>query len=312
MPETLGFIGLGNMGAAIAANLLKAGYGLRVYNRTAAKAAPLVEQGATLPSKPAEVAQPGGIVLTMVADDHALEELCLASGSFVERLGSGGIHISMSTIAPATAERLAEHHAKYGVTYLASPVFGRPEAAAAAKLWVCTSGPSAAKQRVQPILAAIGQGVFDFGEGVASANVVKLCGNFLIASAIESLAESLTLAEKNGVDKKAVADMLGKSILACPVYQGYSKQIAEERFEPAGFRLALGLKDITLALQAATAKSMPMPVGSLLRDRWLASVAKGRENFDWTAVALSVAEDAGLKKEGPKNEGVRTASRSAD
>jgi 3-hydroxyisobutyrate dehydrogenase-like beta-hydroxyacid dehydrogenase len=248
----------------------------------------------------------------MLADDRALEDLCLASGSFVERLGSGGIHISVSTVAPATAERLAEHHAEYGVTYLASPVFGRPEAAAAAKLWVCVSGAARGKQRVQPILAAISQGIFDFGEEIASANVVKLCGNFLIASAIESLAESLTLAEKNGVDKKAVADMLGKSILACPVYQGYSRQIAEERFEPAGFRLALGLKDITLALQAATAKSMPMPVGSLLRDRWLASVAKGRENLDWTAIALSVAEDAGLKNEGPKNESVRTAGRSAD
>ena len=312
MPETLGFIGLGNMGAAIAANLLKAGYGLRVYNRTAAKAAPLVEKGAMLTSKPAEVAQPGGIVLTMLADDRAVEDLCLASGSFVERLGSGGIHISVSTIGPATAERLAEHHAKYGVTYLASPVFGRPEAAAAAKLWVCVSGVAPGKQRVQPILAAISQGIFDFGEEIASANVVKLCGNFLIASAIESLAESLALAEKNGIDKKAVADMLGKTIFACPVYQGYSKQIAAERFEPAGFRLALGLKDITLALQAATAKSMPMPVGSLLRDRWLASIAKGRGDLDWTAVALSVAEDAGLKNEGPKNESVRTAGRSAD
>ena len=308
MPETLGFIGLGNMGAPIAANLLKAGYALRVYNRTAAKAAPLVEKGATLAPKPAEVAQPGGIVLTMVADDRALEELCLAGGSFVNRLGSGGIHISISTIAPATAERLAEHHAKYGVTYVASPVFGRPEAAAAAKLWVCVSGARTAKEQAKPIHAAISQGIFDFGEGIASANVVKLCGNFLIASAIESLA----LAEKNGVDKKAVADMLGKSILACPVYQGYAKQIAEERFEPAGFRLALGLKDITLTLQAASAKSMPMPVGSLLRDRWLASVAKGREDFDWTAVALSVAEDAGLKNEGPKNESVRSAGRSAD
>ena len=254
----------------------------------------------------------GGIVLTMLADDRALEDVCLSPGSFVERLGAGGIHISLSTIAPATAERLAEHHAKHGVTYLASPVFGRPEAAAAAKLWICVSGAAAAKEKAKPIHAAIGQGVFDFGEGVASANVVKLCGNFLIASAIESLAESLTLAEKNGIDKKAVADMLGKTILACPVYQGYSKQIAEERFEPAGFRLALGLKDITLALQAATAKSMPMPVGSLLRDRWLASVAKGRENLDWTAIALSVAEDAGLKTEGPKNESVRTAGRSAD
>lgn len=312
MAETLGFIGLGNMGAAIAANLLKAKYDLRVWNRTAAKAEPLVEKGAVLVPRVSDVAQRGGIVLTMVADDHALDELCLGPDSFVKGLGHGGLHVSMSTVAPATAERLAEQHAKHGVAYVASPVFGRPEAAAAAKLWICTSGAPAAKQRIQPILAAIGQGVFDFGETVPSANVVKLCGNFLIASAIESLSEAFALAEKSGVDKKAVADMLGKTFLACPVYQGYGKQIAEERFEPAGFRMALGLKDIALAVQTATAKTMPMPVASLLRDRWLASMAKGRENLDWTAIAIAVAEDAGLKSEGSKNEGVRSATRSAD
>ena len=237
MPETLGFIGLGNMGArdcreSAQGRLWPAGVTTERPQKLlrSSKKAPRSRRSRRM------LLQPRGIVLTMVADDRALEDLCLASGSFVERLGSGGIHISLSTIAPATAERLAEHHAKYGVTYLASPVFGRPEAAAAAKLWICVSGAAAAKEKAKPIHAAIGQGVFDFGEGVASANVVKLCGNFLIASAIESLAESLTLAEKNGVDKKAVADMLGKTILACPVYQGYSKQIAEERFEPAGFR----------------------------------------------------------------------------
>jgi 3-hydroxyisobutyrate dehydrogenase-like beta-hydroxyacid dehydrogenase len=147
MSETLGFIGLGNMGAAIAANLLKAGFGLRVYNRTASKAAPLTAKGATLASSPADVAQPGGIVITMLADDRALEEVSLAGQSFVERLAPGGLHISLSTISPATARRHAEHHAKYKVDYLASPVFGRPEAAAAAKLWVCTSGPAAARKR---------------------------------------------------------------------------------------------------------------------------------------------------------------------
>ncbi len=307
MAETLGFIGLGNMGAAIASNLIKAGYSLRVYNRTASKAAKLVERGATLVASPENVAQPGGIVLTMLSDDKALEEVCLPAGSFVEKLGAGGIHISVSTIAPATADRLSQHHARYHVEYVAAPVFGRPEAAAAAKLWVCTSGGTAAKKRVQPILAAISQGIFDFGEAIGSANVVKLCGNFMIASAIETIAESLTLAEKNGIDKTAMAEMFGKTLFACPIYQGYGKQIAEQRFEPAGFRLALGLKDVTLALQAATAKNTPMPVASLLRDRWLSAVAKGRENLDWTAVALGVAEDAGLK-----SEGARSAGRSAD
>ncbi|HUA00026.1 MAG TPA: NAD(P)-dependent oxidoreductase [Candidatus Aquilonibacter sp.] len=297
MAETLGFIGLGNMGEPIAANLMAAGHALRVYNRTASKAAPLVAKGAALAKSPADVAAPGGVVFTMLADDRALEEVCLVPGSFVEKLGPGGIHISLSTIAPATARRLAEHHAKHGVAYLASPVFGRPEAAAAKKLWVCTSGQAASKNRARPLLEAISQGIFDFGEDAGAANVVKLCGNFMIASAIETIAESLALAEKSGVDKNAVAALFGKTLFACPVYQGYGRQIAAEEFEPAGFRLALGLKDVSLALGAAGASSMPLPIGSLLRDRFLAAIAKGRGDMDWTAIAVGVAEDAGLKAE---------------
>lgn len=295
MPETLGFIGLGSMGEPIAANLMQAGYALRIYNRTASKTAQLVAKGASATQTPAEVATPGGIVLTMLSNDEAVEDVCLPAGSFVERLGVGGIHISLSTISPATARRLAEHHKKHHVAYVASPVFGRPAAAAAKRLWVCTAGSAAAKARVQPILAAIGQGTFDFGEDVGGANVVKLCGNFLIASAIEALAEAFTLAKKNGVDPKAVADLFGKTILACPVYQGYGKSISEEIFEPVGFRLVLGLKDINLMLQTAAASSMPMPLASLLHDRWITSVANGRGELDWTAIALGVAEDAGLK-----------------
>ena len=291
MSETLGFIGLGNMGTAIAANLLKAGFGLRVYNRTASRAAPLIAKGATLASSPADVAQPGGLVLTMLADDRAVEEVCLAGQSFVERLAPVGIHISLSTISPVTARRLAEHHAKHRVDYVASPVFGRPDAAAAARLWVCTSGPAAAKKRVQPILAAIGQGIFDFGEEVGAANVVKLCGNFLVAASIETLAELLTLAEKSGVGKKAVAEMISK---LSPLHSGYANQIAEQKFEPAGFRLTLGLKDVNLIVQTAAASMTPMPLASLLHDRYVSAVAKGRGDLDWSAIALGVAEDAGL------------------
>ena len=309
MPETLGFIGLGNMGAPIAVNLLKAGYGLRVYNRTAAKASALVEKGATLASTPADAAQPGGIVVTMVADDRALEDLCLGSGSFVERLGPGGIHVSLSTISPATARSLTGHHAKHQVNYVASPVFGRPDAAAAKRLWVCTSGPAAAKQRSEPIQNAIGQGLFDFGEDTGAANVVKLCGNFMVAAAIETLAEMLTLAEKSGVSKKAVAEMIAKF---SPLHAGYANQIAEQRFEPAGFRLTLGLKDVNLILHMAAASTTPLPLGSLLHDRWVSAVAKGRGDLDWSAIALNVSEDAGLGSEGTNNESVRTAGRSAD
>ena len=292
MAETVGFIGLGNMGEPIAENLRRAGYGLRVYNRTRTKMATLAEKGAVPVTNPADVAQSGGIVFTMLADDRALEEVCTAQPSFVEALGNGGIHVSLSTISPATARRLAEHHKKYGVTYLAAPVFGRPEAAAAAKLFVCVAGPALAKKTVEPVLKAIGQGTFDFGDDPGAANVVKLCGNFLVAATVAALAETLVLAEKNGISKKAVADMIGKF---SPLHQNYASIMAEGRFEPAGFRLALGLKDINLILDTAAASVTPLPLASVLHDRWLASMAKGRENLDWSAVILDVAEEAGIK-----------------
>jgi 3-hydroxyisobutyrate dehydrogenase-like beta-hydroxyacid dehydrogenase len=292
MAETLGFIGLGNMGEPIAQNLRRAGYSLRIYNRTASKGAALVETGATLVASAAETATSGGIVLSMLADDRAVEEVCFAKPSFVERLGRGGVHASLSTISPATARRLAEQHKAHGVDYVAAPVFGRPEAAAAAKLFCLAAGPAAAKKRLGPVQAAIGQGTFDFGEEVGAANVVKLCGNFMIAATIEALAEMLTLAEKNGVDKSAVAEMIGKF---SPLHYTYAKVIAERRFTPPGFRLVHGMKDVNLIMQTAAASTTPLPLASLLHDRWLSAIAKGRGELDWSAIALGVAEDAGLK-----------------
>jgi 3-hydroxyisobutyrate dehydrogenase-like beta-hydroxyacid dehydrogenase len=296
MPENIGFIGLGHMGEPIAKNLIAAGHALKVFNRTASKAALLQAKGATVVSSAAQASSPGGIVFTMLSDDRALEEVCSAQPSFVEKLGTGGVHVSLSTIAPATAKQLAVEHRRHGVDYVGSPVFGRPEAAAAAKLWICTSGPAAARDRVRPLLAAIGQKTFDFGDDPGAAHVVKLCGNFLIAAAIEAIAESLALAEKNGVDPAATASMLTETLFASPVYQGYSRLVIAAHFEDANFRLALGLKDVNLALQTAAASEMPMPIASLLRDRMLASMAKGRKDWDWTALALDVAENAGLRK----------------
>jgi 3-hydroxyisobutyrate dehydrogenase-like beta-hydroxyacid dehydrogenase len=295
MAETLGFIGLGNMGEPIAASLMAAGYGLRVYNRTASKAAALQSQGAVAVRSAADVGVPGGAVLTMVADDHAVEELSFAPGSFVERLGPGGLHVSISTIAPVTARKLAEHHARHGVAYSASPVFGRPDAAAVKRLWVCVSGPAAARERAKAILSAIGQGIFDFGEDPGAANVAKLCGNFMIAANLEALAELLALAEKSGVNKKTVAEVMATF---SPMHKNYAHMMADQAFSPAGFRLALGFKDINLVLQTAAASETPMPLASLLHDRWISAMAKGRSELDWCAVTLGAAGDAGLKPRG--------------
>jgi 3-hydroxyisobutyrate dehydrogenase-like beta-hydroxyacid dehydrogenase len=291
----VGFIGLGSMGLPIAMNLLESGYKLRVYNRTLQKAQPLVDKGAELGKSPADVVEPGGIVISMLANDQALEDVVLGENGILEKLGNGGIHISMSTISPTTAQNLAQQHEQKGTHYLAAPVFGRPDAAAARKLWICLSGNGAAKERVLPLLNVLGQKVFDFGEQVSAANVVKLSGNFLIISAIEAMAEAFTLAEKNGIDRNQVAELFGQTLFACPIYQNYGRMIAQEQYEPAGFKLALGLKDVELALQTAKESQMPMPFASLVRDRLISSIAKGRGDIDWTGLALGVSEDAGLK-----------------
>lgn len=294
MSETIGFVGTGSMGLPMARNLLAAGFGLRVYNRTAEKAQPLSQHGAHIERTPEAVVEAGSIVVTMLANDAAVEEVVSGDGGFLDHLGAGGIHLSMGTIAPATTTRLAEQHRQRGSVLISAPVFGRPDAAAARKLWVAVAGPQAAKKRVRPILDALGQGVFDFGETPAAANVVKLCGNFLLVSAMEAMAEAFTLAEKNGVERTDVMAMLTQTLFTCGPYQNYGKAIAEQTYTPAGFKLALGLKDVTLALQTAADARMPMPLASLLHDRLMAGVARGRQDMDWSALALGVSDDAGL------------------
>lgn len=294
MGETIGFLGAGNMGTAMAGLLLDAGYTVRVYNRTRAKAEPLAARGAQVVDEPSAAVEPGGIAITMLANDAAVEEVTIGERGFLRRLGPGGLHLSMSTIAPATAARLAALHEQHQCAYLGAPVLGRPEAAAARKLWIILAGPPAAKERAQHIVRALGQGVYDFGERPEAANVVKLAMNFLIASMMESLAEAFTFAEKRGVAPADLNKMVGETTFACPAYQTYGRIISERRFSPPGFELALGLKDMQLLLQAATEGAAPMPAADLVRDRMLEGMAKRREKLDWSALALGAAEDAGL------------------
>jgi len=290
----IGFVGLGAMGSGMARNLLDAGFELRVWNRTAARADELVARGAVRADDPAGAVETGGIVVTMLADDRALEEVTIGPRGFLERLSPQGVHVSMSTISPELARRLARRHAEKGSRYVAAPVFGRPEMAAARKLWIAESGERAAKDRVRPVLDALGQGVFDFGEEAGAAHVVKLSGNFLIAAAIEALAESAALLRKNDVDPAAFVAMLSGTLFACPVYQNYGRLVVEERWSPPGFRLALGLKDAELVVEAASVSAAPMPFGDAIRRRFLSAVARGRGDLDWAAMALGAAEDAGL------------------
>ena len=292
MSETLGFIGLGKLGLPIAENLLAGGFSLRVYNRTAEKAAGLITKGATLSKSPVDTAVSGGMVVSIVSDDRALLEV--AGDEFCQALGSG-IHISMSTVSPDTSRTLAERHARFGGGFVAAPVFGRPEAAAARKLWICTSGAAASKQAVKPVFDAISQGVFDFGEDVGAANVVKLAGNFLLTAAIEAMAEASAMAEKNGVPRADLLNMLTATVFNCPIYVNYGKGIINAQFEPAGFSIPLILKDMHLVQKTASDAHVPMPILNLLIDRYLTMLAKGRGHYDAVGLALGAAEDAGLQ-----------------
>lgn len=293
MRETIGFIGLGKLGSAIATNLQAAQYGLRVYNRTSEKAKALVGGGAVLAGTPVEAVVPQGILISVVSDDRVLDEIC--GDAAINKLGAGGLHISMSTVSPETSRRLAERHARHGAQFLAAPVFGRPEAAAARKLWICNSGPATAKQRAKPLFDVISQGVFDFGEDVGAANVVKLAGNFLLTAAVEAMAEASALAEKNGIPRADLLGMFTTTLFNCPIYVNYSKRLIDADYDKAGFTIPLILKDMKLVQQTATQSRSPMPLVNLLCDRYVTLLAKGKDHLDAAALALGVADDAGLK-----------------
>jgi len=264
MSETIGFIGLGLLGLPVATNLLKAGYALRVYNRTASKAESLVAQGAQLVDRPADVLTTGGVVVSLVWDDAALESVVKSAG-FLERLGPGGIHVSMATVSPETSKKLAALHAQYGSVLVEAPIFGRPEAAAAHQLWIPFAGPLQAKERVRPLLQAMGaQGIFDLGEEVGAATLVKLVGNFLIGSAVDSMIEAFAVVEKAGVDPRAVADMLTQSLFPAPIYKSYSNMIVEKSV--TFNRSKIGSKDLTLLREKSQRVESPTPIANLLYD----------------------------------------------
>ena len=290
--ETVGFVGLGGMGRAMARNLVNAGHKVLVYNRTQERAETFAREGGSVAKTPAAAAA-GGIVLTMLADDAAVEGVVNGDDGIAAGLPEGGIHVSMSTIGVACSARLAAAHAARGQHYVSAPVFGRPEAAAAAKLFIVNAGPAEALERVRPILEVLGQRIFPVGDTPEQANLVKLSGNFLITCVIESLAEVLSLVSKAGIERAAMLDILTSTLFSAPIYKTYGDIIVNGKFTPPGFALPLGLKDNRLLLQAAEKLDAPLPFASLIRDRFLTALATGHGEQDWSAFAEVVAEQAG-------------------
>lgn len=288
----IGFIGLGRMGSAIAANLVRAGHDVTVFNRSPDKRRALVDLGAREANNIADACH-GEVVITMLADDTALAHVALDKGGIVGNLPKGAIHISMSTISVALSKSLVQAHAAVAERFIAAPVFGRPDLAAAAKLFIVPAGDPAAIEACKPIFDAVGQKTFPIGAEPPAANLVKLCGNFLLASAIEALGEAIALVGKAGVDRRAFVDLLSATLFTGPAYKTYGGLIAENKFQPAGFAAPLGYKDIRLALAAAENLGVSMPLGSLLHDRFLRLLAQGGDNLDWAAIGGLAAQDAG-------------------
>jgi len=289
----VGFIGLGNMGLAMARNLLQAGHELTVYNRTRSKAEALASAGAKVANSLAEVCAPE-VVMTMLADDDAVEQTTLAEGGLLDNLARGNVHVSLSTISTALSRRLTAAHSARGQSFVASPVFGRPDAAEAARLVVVAAGAAEAIERVRPLLEAISRKLFVLGSEPYSASAVKLGGNFMIASMLETLSEAFALVRKSGVEPAKFLEILNGSFFQSPIYENYGKIIIGGKFSPPGFTLRLGLKDARLVLAAGEEAAVPMPVASVIRDHFLSGVARGWGDMDWAALARVVAQDAGL------------------
>ena len=290
----IGFIGLGGMGSAMARNLIKAGHTVTVFNRTRSRADELRADGARVADTAAQAAQDCEALFTMLADDHALEEVVFGPGKVLDSLPAGAVHISSSTISVALSRKLADAHRQKKQYYVSAPVFGRPEAAAAAKLFVVAAGNAQQVQRCQPLFDAIGQKTFVVGPEPPMANVVKLAGNFLITTVIEGLAEAFAFARKSHVDAGQLLEILTGTLFPAPLYKNYGGMVATEKFEPAGFKLRLGAKDNRLVLAAAEEVAAPMPMASLIRDQFLAAMAQGMSDSDWSAVARVVYKNAGL------------------
>jgi len=288
--STIGFLGLGSMGQAMARRLIAAGHQVRVWNRSQGVVEMLADEGAIAATTPTDAAAP--VMISMLADDAAVRSTILMQG-LLDALPRGAIHVNMATISVALAEELAAAHAERGLAYVAAPVLGRPDAAAAGSLHILVAGDAASIDTVRPLLEVLGQKLWFFGEQAQQANAVKIAANFCIGAAIEAMGESAALAQAHGVAPAALIELLTGTIFAAPVYRNYGGQIAQQRYTPAGFKLRLGLKDVKLALEASDAQQVPMPFASVLRDQLLDALAHGEGEQDWAALAQVSLRRAG-------------------
>ena len=293
----IGIVGLGEMGLSMATRLVAAGHEVTGYNRTASRSQELVKRGGKAARNLEEAAKFSEVVITMLSDDAAVEEIVIGSGRLIEFLPEDAVHISMSTISPSLCRRLGRVHASRKKKFVSAPVLGRPEAAEQGSLFILTAGDSEAMNRVRPVFSALGQKTFELGSDPGAANLVKLCCNFMIASVIESLSETFALVRKaEGIDHEQYLKVLTGTIFTGPVFETYGRHVLEHDFKP-GFRVPLALKDLELGIAAGKESAVPLPLASLIRDRLITAIAQGMENLDWSSLALVSLRAAGMSPE---------------
>jgi 3-hydroxyisobutyrate dehydrogenase-like beta-hydroxyacid dehydrogenase len=289
----VGFLGLGAMGRRMAVRLVNAGHELHVWNRSPEPLQALVRQGAHSAESP-DAAFAADVVITMLADDDAVRATILDRG-VLRVTTKKPIHVMMSTLSVSLARELERAHAEAGIAYVAAPVMGRPDAAAAGRLNILAAGEAAVVERVRPLFDAIGQSVWLLGVQPHQANVVKLAMNFLLASAIEALSEAASLAESYEINPAKLMEVVTGTLFAAPAYVTYGKLIVEREFKP-GFRLILGLKDMRLALAAGEASGVPLPFASVIRDNLIDAIGHGDADSDWSAIATVARRRAGIAR----------------
>ena len=289
----VGFIGLGRMGSVMAERVRAAGHDLIVYNRTRAKTVPLARAGAKVAATIAEACQERDAVISMVSDDAALSEI--VQGGIRDALPQGAIHVAMGTYGVAAITQIAAQHAAAAQIFVAAPVLGRPDAAAAGTLGIVPAGPANAIAKLAPLFGALGRRTFDGGTNPAGAAAVKLANNMVLGCAIEAMGEGFALIRKYGVAPAAFYDVLTDGVFSAPAYKVYGNIIAQQAYDQVGFTAALGLKDSKLILAAGQAAGVPLPSCNVYRDRLLGALAHGEGELDWAVVARDQARASGIE-----------------
>jgi len=289
----IGVVGLGHMGEAFARNLLSHGHRVRAFDRNPFRAAGLREAGAEAAKGLADL-RDCDFVVTSLPDDSALHAVSLDQGGLVEIMRPGAVHISMSTVSPDLSRRLADAHLARQQEYVAAPVLGNPDLARSRQLFVLAAGRPNALSAAKPLLERLGQRVFIISDDAPAANLMKLAGNVLTATTLESMGEVLAFVRKGGIDQQVAFDVLTNSLFDAKVHKTYGGKILHEHYRPAGMAVPLAVKDLRLALAAAEREDVPMPSASLVHDRLVGVMARGWADLDWSALGLLAACDAGL------------------